>query len=195
MLGDNASRARPNNTFHIAVMRRILSSRVTQLSRRSTPHYYATPSPCTPLLTQQRFFTSTITTTNEEASQQKEIEKLNNKRRQLLLNSRNRGRVETELFLGGYAQEHIWQMSQEQLEQYDKILNETDADLFLWMTGMNELPDDLKENPIMTHVLDYIKQKRNTHYNQVNAKSFTSDYEDTDLAPPLPQQTTSSSSN
>ena len=55
------------------------------------------------------------------------------RKRRLLLNSINRGRLETELFLGGYATDKLWHMSEAQLDEYEKILNETDTDLYNWV--------------------------------------------------------------
>jgi len=106
------------------------------------------------------------------------------RRRRILLNCRNRGRVETELFLGGYAQDHIWRMSSEQLNQFEQILNEADADLFLWLSGIEELPPHLKQLEIMQQILSYIRQKRSTHYAQRGTRSFNADYDETILIPP-----------
>lgn len=106
------------------------------------------------------------------------------RRRRILLNCRNRGRVETELYLGGYAQDNIWKMSSEQLNQLEQILNETDADLFLWLSDIKELPPHLKQLEIMQQILSYIRQKRSIHYTQRGAKSFNADYDETNLVPP-----------
>ncbi len=136
--------------------------------------------------------TTTTTANNNNNNNINQEDKLNNKRRRLLLNSRNRGRVETELFLGGFAQEHIWSMNPEQLEEFNQILNESDADLFLWLTGMNPIPDDLSSNETLHRVLEYIAQKRQVHYVAKEAKTFNSDYDTTDLVPPSSTSSVSS---
>lgn len=57
-------------------------------------------------------------------------------RRRLLLNSRYRGRVETELFLGGFAAARVWDMSEQELREFEYILAEQDIDLFNWVCTM-----------------------------------------------------------
>jgi succinate dehydrogenase flavin-adding protein (antitoxin of CptAB toxin-antitoxin module) len=59
------------------------------------------------------------------------------RRKRLLLNSRNRGRLETELFFGGYANDKLHQMNEQQLDEYEIILNETDADLYNWVRNIH----------------------------------------------------------
>ncbi len=135
---------------------------------------------------------TTTTTANNNNNNNNQEDKLNNQRRRLLLNSRNRGRVETELFLGGFAQEHIWSRNPEQLEEFNQILNESDADLFLWLTGMNPIPDDLSSNETLHRVLEYIAQKRQVHYVAKEAKTFNSDYDTRDLVPPSSTSSVSS---
>ncbi|KAF8533050.1 Flavinator of succinate dehydrogenase-domain-containing protein [Trichophaea hybrida] len=55
-------------------------------------------------------------------------------RARLLYQSRKRGILETDLLLSTFAHEHLSTMTKEQLEQYDRFLDENDWDIYYWAT-------------------------------------------------------------
>lgn len=122
---------------------------------------------------------------DNENEHQNELD-LQSFRRYLLLTSRNRGRIETELFLGGYAlhNDRIWKMSQNELNAYSKILEYTDNELYEYLVGQSEPPEDLKNNSEFQLVFEYVKKRGESHYSNPNRKSFDEDYLKNDCSPP-----------
>lgn len=58
------------------------------------------------------------------------------KRARLLYQSRKRGILETDLLLSTFADENLGKMSMEQLDVYDRFLDENDWDIYYWATQM-----------------------------------------------------------
>ena len=65
------------------------------------------------------------------------------KRKRLLYQSRHRGTQESDLVLGGFAQNHLEQFDGEALDQFEALVGQTDADLMDWVSGRATVPDDL----------------------------------------------------
>ncbi|KAG0639357.1 Flavinator of succinate dehydrogenase-domain-containing protein [Tuber brumale] len=61
-------------------------------------------------------------------------EDLSTKRARLLYQSRKRGILETDLLLSTFADENLGKMSTEQLDAYDRFLDENDWDIYYWAT-------------------------------------------------------------
>lgn len=106
---------------------------------------------------------------------------INIRRRRLLLSSRKRGRVETELFLGGYAAQNIWKMNEKELDEFEKILKEQDYDLFNWFTDLKPAPPELQKLEMFQKIKQYIEDKKNKHYSKED--TFNTDYEATQYHP------------
>lgn len=69
---------------------------------------------------------------------------LDNFRKKLLYRSLHRGCKETDLLLGQFATKHIPNMSQEDLLEWDKILNQTDSDIVSWIMKRADAPPHLQ---------------------------------------------------
>jgi antitoxin CptB len=54
--------------------------------------------------------------------------------------SRYRGFKEADLLLGGFADKHLDSLNEEELDQYDRLLDEADEDLWAWITGSRPVP-------------------------------------------------------
>jgi succinate dehydrogenase flavin-adding protein (antitoxin of CptAB toxin-antitoxin module) len=50
-------------------------------------------------------------------------------------------RLEVDLLMGSFAARHVYDMSEEDLRQYEDILNEETIDIFNLITGKIELPE------------------------------------------------------
>jgi len=61
-------------------------------------------------------------------------EDINTMRARLLYQSRKRGTLESDLLMSTFADAHLNKMTQEQLEQYDRFLDENDWDIYYWAT-------------------------------------------------------------
>lgn len=63
------------------------------------------------------------------------------RRRKLLFRAWHRGMREMDLILGQYADRHIVGFSDEQLDEFEQIIEVLDRDLFKWVTGESPIPE------------------------------------------------------
>ena len=62
--------------------------------------------------------------------------------KKLILRSWRRGTREMDLILGGFADREIRGLSDEMLDSYEKLLDEIDNDIFDWICGNSECPEE-----------------------------------------------------
>ena len=67
-------------------------------------------------------------------------------RKKLLYRSLHRGCKETDLILGSFATKHIHNMTAEELQEWEAILNHTDSDIVSWVMGRAEVPAALQSS-------------------------------------------------
>ncbi|MDH3239315.1 MAG: succinate dehydrogenase assembly factor 2 [Alphaproteobacteria bacterium] len=77
------------------------------------------------------------------------------RRKRLLYQARHRGTQEGDLVLGGFAALHLGAMSPEELDQFEALIGQTDADLMDWISGRMDVPGVL-DSPIF-HLLKNFK--------------------------------------
>ena len=65
---------------------------------------------------------------------------LDARRKKMLFRSSHRGMQETDILLGAFARRHLESLSEAQLQRFETLLEETDNDLFDWITGKKEVP-------------------------------------------------------
>jgi antitoxin CptB len=63
------------------------------------------------------------------------------RRKRLLYRSRYRGRLESDLLFGSFAARHLRSLSAGQLDRYEALLEESDQDLFAWISGQQPVPE------------------------------------------------------
>lgn len=76
-------------------------------------------------------------------------EPIETRRKRLIHRSRYTGMKETDLLLGAFAQRYVPGFDAVELDQYERLLEETDVDLFDWATGRQPVPQHC-ESPVMT---------------------------------------------
>jgi antitoxin CptB len=81
-------------------------------------------------------------------------ETIENKRRRLIFRSDHRGTKEMDLVMGTFALKYVPEFDEEQLAQYDEILNESDPDLYNWVTGIEDFPQE-KMNSVFEKLLKH----------------------------------------
>jgi antitoxin CptB len=57
------------------------------------------------------------------------------RRKRLLFRSWHRGTKEADLLLGSFAERHLAAMSEAQLTEYERLIENEDAKLYDWITG------------------------------------------------------------
>lgn len=79
-------------------------------------------------------------------------ESIDVKRARLVYQSRKRGILESDLLLSRFAKRYLSGFSQEELDEYDKLLDEPDWDIYYWATknyDVTPLPDKWKDSKIL----------------------------------------------
>ncbi len=69
-------------------------------------------------------------------------EGLDERRRRLLFRSWHRGIRETDLLLGRFADSHIADLNDRELDEYERLLDVPDHDLYAWVTNDGVAPAD-----------------------------------------------------
>lgn len=94
-------------------------------------------------------------TQNQDASKEQQ----ENRKKRLIFRSWHRGTKEMDLILGSFADTHVPGFSQQEMKQYERILNYSDPDLYSWITGAAKPPanahDDMLEK-ILSHKLPMV---------------------------------------
>lgn len=63
--------------------------------------------------------------------------------KRLLFQSTHRGMKEMDVILGGFAERHLSVLGDDQLGRFEAVLQESDSDLFDWISGKRETPGHL----------------------------------------------------
>ncbi|WGF89427.1 succinate dehydrogenase assembly factor 2 [Marinivivus vitaminiproducens] len=71
------------------------------------------------------------------------------RRKRLTHASRYRGFLESDLFFGRFADQHLHSLDKAQLDRYEALLQENDHDLFAWIAGRQPVPPE-HDNDVMT---------------------------------------------
>ncbi len=70
------------------------------------------------------------------------------RRKRLRFRSWHRGLKETDLLLGTFADRHLSDFGDTELDAYEALLEESDPDVFAWVTG-KETPPSNHDTPVM----------------------------------------------
>ncbi|KAJ7108569.1 Flavinator of succinate dehydrogenase-domain-containing protein [Mycena epipterygia] len=70
-------------------------------------------------------------------------------RARLVYQSRKRGTLESDLILSTFAREQLQGMSEPELREYDKLLDEADWDIYYWATEERTPPERWAKSPIL----------------------------------------------
>ena len=76
------------------------------------------------------------------------------RRKRLLYQSGHRGTKESDLLLGAFAAAHLAGFSPAQLDRYEALLDESDSELFDWITGRRTPPPE-KMNDVLSLLLSF----------------------------------------
>ena len=79
-------------------------------------------------------------------------QELNAERRKLHFRSCHRGINEMDIIFGKFADVVLGDLSEEELPDYQRILELPDDKLFSWATGREDVPDDVR-SPLLDRLL------------------------------------------
>lgn len=77
-------------------------------------------------------------------------------RKSLLYRSEHRGTREADMIIGSFARKNIEQLTDSQLEVYEKLLELPDQDLLNWAMKLSPLPAEHKSD-VMTWLIEYVQ--------------------------------------
>ena len=66
-----------------------------------------------------------------------------------------RGCKETDLILGRFGARHLDGLSPVQLDEYEALLREDDAEIYRWYTGQMPVPERLQNNSVLKMLLAF----------------------------------------
>jgi len=78
------------------------------------------------------------------------------RRKRLLFRTHHCGMKENDVLLGGFADARIKDLSDDQLDQLEALLDESDNDLYNWITGKTPVPAAL-DCDVTRMLQDFIK--------------------------------------
>lgn len=81
-------------------------------------------------------------------------EGLDPRRRKLLFRSWHRGMREMDLILGSFADAEIERLSEDELDQFERVLEINDTELLPWITGQTPIPTGI-DLPLLERVLEW----------------------------------------
>ncbi|KAJ1673504.1 Succinate dehydrogenase assembly factor 2 mitochondrial, partial [Spiromyces aspiralis] len=82
------------------------------------------------------------------------------KRRRLIWQTRKRGILESDILLSTFAKEELGGMTRAELEEFDKLLDEMDWDIFHWASGAKQPPPKVEQMAVFCKLREYCKNKR-----------------------------------
>ena len=78
------------------------------------------------------------------------------RRKQLLFRSHHCGMKENDILLGRFADRYITELSDQQLDQLDNLMQQNDIDVMNWIIGKTPLPKAF-DNTLMTLIQRFNK--------------------------------------
>ncbi len=88
------------------------------------------------------------------------IEDLTVRRKQLLFRSEHRGMREMDMILSTFGRKYLNQLDAEGLDSYEILLKYGDNDLYAWISGQEDVPEEYR-SPVLdlfvNHTLDFLK--------------------------------------
>jgi antitoxin CptB len=79
---------------------------------------------------------------------------LETRRKRLLYRSVYRGNKENDILLGQFARAHIASFDSAELEQYERLLEVGDSDIFDWVSGQAAVPREA-DTPVLRKLLAF----------------------------------------
>ncbi|KAJ1256999.1 hypothetical protein BS78_K237200 [Paspalum vaginatum] len=122
-------------------------------ARRFLPAF-STTTP-TPTTSQQNAATTTIDLSSDESRR-----RLLNR---LVYRSKQRGFLELDLVLGSWVEQHVRTMDEPNIRALLQVLDLENPDLWKWLTGQEQPPEDLNSNPVFAAIKSKVADNLTKH--------------------------------
>ncbi|KAF9073043.1 Flavinator of succinate dehydrogenase-domain-containing protein [Rhodocollybia butyracea] len=86
-------------------------------------------------------------------------ESLETLRARLVYQSRKRGTLESDLLLATFARDNLSVMTEIELKEYDKLLDEPDWDIYYWATGKRTPPERWADSALLKRLSVHAKNE------------------------------------
>jgi antitoxin CptB len=70
----------------------------------------------------------------------------------------HRGFVEADLILGGFADAHVAELSDDDLDRFEILLEQPDPDLYAWIVGQADTPAEM-DGPLLDRVKAFVPHR------------------------------------
>lgn len=82
-----------------------------------------------------------------------------NRRKRMIYRSKQRGWLEADLLMGSWAAIHVPHLSNEELDEYEILLQEETIDIYNYISKKDPLPPHLQNLSVMKKLQDYALTK------------------------------------
>lgn len=86
-------------------------------------------------------------------------ESIEKKRSRLLYQSRKRGILETDLILSTFASKYLKTFNEQELKEYDELLDTPDWDIYYFIIDKKPIPDKWKNSVIFNKLRQHVKNE------------------------------------
>merc|ERR1712070_375806 len=76
-------------------------------------------------------------------------------RRRLIYRSKQRGWLELDIMLGDWSSENLKNLGEKELKEYEALLDQENPDLFKWLTGQLEAPEEI-QGPVFKQLMQHV---------------------------------------
>ncbi|KAG5635336.1 hypothetical protein H0H81_011690 [Sphagnurus paluster] len=80
-------------------------------------------------------------------------------RARLVYQSRKRGTLESDLLLSTFARDNLGTMTEAEMQEYDRLLDEADWDIYYWATGKRTPPERWSDSEILRRLAVHAKNE------------------------------------
>jgi succinate dehydrogenase assembly factor 2 len=88
-----------------------------------------------------------------------EAERDLNRRKRMIYRSKQRGWLEADLLMGSWAAENVPNLSTQELDEYEILLQEETIDIYNYISRKDPLPPHLQQLSVMKKLQDYALTK------------------------------------
>ncbi|MGE5546473.1 MAG: succinate dehydrogenase assembly factor 2 [Solirubrobacterales bacterium] len=78
--------------------------------------------------------------------------------KRLIFRAHHMGSNENDILFGGFAERYLATLTPDQLDRFEALLEETDNDLFNWVTAKEPVPTRL-DHDVMAKIQNYVKNE------------------------------------
>ncbi|CAO2186276.1 unnamed protein product [Urochloa humidicola] len=132
--------------------------------RRVLPSPY--PTPALPAASARRLLSAFTTSQQNAATTTVDLSSDESRRRllnRLVYRSKQRGFLELDLVLGTWVEHHVHSMDESNIRALLQVLDLENPDLWKWLTGQEQPPEDLNSNPVFAAIKSKVTDNLTKH--------------------------------